>query len=210
MNKRVLVLSDSLALPRDFPEVCDYDTVWPSLLKKTGYLVHQVSIGGVTSDVLCGQINYHKRFQPDIVIIQVGIVDCAPRFATRFELEFLKRLSILGKGIIRLLKVPFVRKLRGVTYTKPSLFKQKILEIQDLLDVPVYFISIVNATEGYEKKLKGITSKIKAYNQILKDNAKSYIDLSNMPISGIMSDFHHLNSEGHKYIYDRIIEVINV
>ncbi len=68
--KKILVITDSLGLPRKDPEECLYENTWPILLKKNGFIIHQVSIGGATIDQLYRQVAYHKLFNPDIVIIQ--------------------------------------------------------------------------------------------------------------------------------------------
>lgn len=208
MLKKILILSDSLALPREKPESCNYADTWPFLLKSK-FDIHQVSIGGATSEDLKNQIFYHKMFEPDIVIIQVGIVDCAPRFATQFELALLNRIPFFGKFIIKFLKTKQVRKLRKKTYINLNTFEIIIKNIQDSFNVPVYFISIINATKDYEKKLPGVTENINRYNDRLKSISKYYIDLKSFPSQGIMTDFHHINSYGHSYIYDLIIKEIN-
>lgn len=207
--KKILVLTDSLGLPRAVPEQTLYEETWPYALKKQGYFVHQVSIGEATSEDLKNQIFYHKMYEPDLVIVQVGIVDCAPRFATQFELALLNRIPFFGKFIINFLKTKQVRKLRQKTYVILQTFEINIKNIQDCFTVPVYFISIINATTGYEEKLNVVTNNIKRYYTTLKSISKYYIDLNNLPIQGIMADFHHINHYGHRYIYDLIIKEIN-
>lgn len=80
-----MILTDSLSLPRVFPEKCKFEDTYPYLLRRMGLHVHQVSIGGATSDTLVSQLHYHLPFNPKIIILQVGIVDCAPRFARKSE-----------------------------------------------------------------------------------------------------------------------------
>jgi len=205
--KRVLILSDSLGLPRDNPEFCSYEETWPVLLKEQGFLLHQVSIGGATSGELLAQTFYHKMFKPDITIVQVGIVDCAPRFVTKYELAILKKMSFVGKWLLTLMNKKSVRSLRNITYVSPSRFAYNIAEISKRLDhSEIYFLSILPASADYERVLTGVTSNISKYNLILKKACgEQYIDLSSIPLNGVMSDGHHLNAIGHAFITNEII-----
>ena len=207
---KVLILTDSLGLARDTPEHVSYEDTWPSLVRKDGYYVHQVSIGGATSDFILKQIPYHKGFDPDIVIVQLGIVDCAPRFARKGEIEALRKIPFLGNKILGLLNKPFIRKRRRITYTSLSNFRKNVLAIKASFSVPVYFLTIVNASEGYEAMLSGITENINNYNRIILEIAdKKDISLTGIEKQGVMSDFHHLNKRGHSIVSSKVLRVLN-
>ncbi|MCX2745192.1 SGNH/GDSL hydrolase family protein [Mangrovivirga sp. M17] len=209
MVKRILVLTDSLGLPRELPETCEFEDTWPYLLKEK-FLVHQVSIGGGTINDLFRQVSYHKMFKPDIVIIQSGIVDCAPRSLNHFELDFIKRVPFISNIILKLIKKnsKILRKVRGVRYTPPKEFQKKLSQIKMILnDSEIYPLSILPSSEDYEKKVPGITHSIAKYNSILKElYLDKFIDLNDIPREFIMSDSIHLNSKGQKYIYELILE----
>lgn len=209
--KRILILSDSLGLPRDNPELCSYEATWPILLKEYGNLIHQVSIGGATSGELLAQIFYHKMFKPDITIVQVGIVDCAPRFATKYELAILKKMSIAGKWLLKLMNKKSVRAFRNITYVSPRIFEYNISEILKRLDnSDLYFLSILPASADYEQVLPGINTNISKYNRILERvSGERYIDLSTIPLNGVMSDGHHLNAIGHAFIANELLIKLN-
>lgn len=41
--KKILIITDSLALPREKPEICAFEDTWPELLKKNKkFQIHQV------------------------------------------------------------------------------------------------------------------------------------------------------------------------
>lgn len=208
--KRVLILTDSLSLPRDKPEVCEYENTWPALIKASGkHIVHQVSIGGATSSFLLKQLHYHAMFKPDIVILQMGIVDCAPRFANQFELEIINRLPF-RKKILEKLNKPSVKKFRNLTYTPIKYFKNNLNKISRRLgNLKIVAIGIVPAVEAYEKVLPGVTNNIRSYNAILETSFTNFIDLSAMPAEGLMSDHHHINAAGHQYIFNRLKAHLN-
>lgn len=211
MGLDILILTDSLALPRLHPDYCHLNDTWPSLLRKQGHRVTQISLGGGTSHDLVAQCNYYQKETVDIdlVIVQSGIVDCAPRFARKLELKFYKVLPLIGKMIIKLLNRNWVRQVRKITYMSPKKYKHNIHKLeQKFQPYPVFFLGILPAQEAYEIQLRGITRNTALYNSILKETG-SYIDLSQIPASGIMSDFHHLNSQGHQYIFEQIQEAIN-
>jgi lysophospholipase L1-like esterase len=202
MNKKILLLTDSLSLPRFKPEVCKYVDTYPEHLKQKGYIVHQVSIGGATSGDILMQVNYHKAFEPDYVFVQVGIVDCAPRFFTRLELELYRKLKKVGVVLMK------IRKKRRKVYTYHDGFRANISQIQkSYSEIPVYFIGILPATESYEKLLPGITQNIKSYNNILSQT-QHYISNDDFDSSGIMSDGHHLNAKGHQLLFEKIVRVL--
>ena len=208
--KKVLILSDSVALPRETPQTVLFEQTWPHLLRSF-FNVHQVSVGGGTISDLARQTTYHKLFDPDIVIIQCGIVDCSPRFMTRFEIDLARRIPWLGKRIIALANNSKVRKFRGITYTPLNRFNQTVLSIKRTFPLAnTYAISIINAVSEYEIKLPGVSNNIVQYNEVLKSVFKEkYISLSDFPLHGLMSDYHHINNIGHEYIYDKILKSIN-
>ena len=95
MNKiKILVFSDSLGLPRNTPQAVNWEETWVQLLSKI-YCVEYCAIGGAKVSDLSRQISYYKIFNPDIVIVQSGIVDCAPRALTEFEKQIIERFAIL-------------------------------------------------------------------------------------------------------------------
>ena len=76
-------------------------------------------------------------------------------------------------------------------------------------DIPIFVFVILPPRAEYEKSVKGISKRIHEYNNILKDAfGENYIDTSDMPDEGIMSDHHHMTSVGHQFVYDKIMERI--
>ena len=135
--------------------------------------------------------------------MQVGIVDCAPRFLKKAELYTIRSFGKLGGKIISILNNNKVRNFRNITYVPFRKFHENICIIEDFFNAKVYFLEIIKADLAYEKIAPGITSNIEKYNSVLK-NMRNYISLFEIPKNGIMSDFHHLNSEGHMFIYNEI------
>jgi lysophospholipase L1-like esterase len=205
---RILILSDSLPLPRVKPESCFYEDTWPELIRQAN-IIHQVSIGGATSSDLYRQCPYHVSFNPDVVIIQVGIVDCSPRFLTKTEQEVIKKIPVLGKELIRLMNKRWIRRTRSLTYTRIQLFKNNIQSmIQYFKNSRCIVIGILPSNSQYEHQLPGATKNINLYNKVLEEVGASFISLKDIPKHGVMTDHHHLNSVGHKYISDEILRIL--
>lgn len=202
-TKRLFILSDSLALPRLVPETCYYDDTWPAMVKANfNFNVHQVSIGGATSRFLLRQAEYHQAFNPDIVVVQCGIVDCSPRFVTAFEKEIINKIPLFKNKILKFLNKPSVRKKRKITYVSKEEFRSNLMALKKKFPAAQFvFIGIVPGDEQYEKKLPGICKYVEEYNLELKNLDAGFISLAEMPKAGLMSDFHHLNATGHEYVF---------
>lgn len=206
---KIQIFSDSLALPREAPQKVYYEETYPAKLQKD-HIVVQFSKGAGTIDELFGQTFYLKMFSPDVVIIQSGIVDCAPRPFTQFEEHFFK-LNFVTKGCKAILKrvtKPWLRNLRKVAWTSPKKFRFYCNQFFKIYpNIPIYAIGILPPRPEYEKMAKGISKRIAQYNSILKDVFReNFIDTSDMPDEGIMSDHHHMTTVGHQFIYDKIVE----
>ncbi|HUS00530.1 MAG TPA: SGNH/GDSL hydrolase family protein [Chitinophagaceae bacterium] len=210
--KKILVLTDSLGLSRNSNgNLVRYEKTWVNLLK-ADFIIHQVSIGGATITDIVNQMDYHSQFQPDIVIVQSGIVDCAPRAFTKTERMIFSAVPLVNK-LFNKISANYGRQIRNFrqkTYTPPRIFEGSINKIRDFFfPVPVYFLGIVPAMEDYEKQVKGIKNKIDLYNNIIKKSA-NYISLEEITIDRLMPDWHHLNESGNEYVYRKILQEINL
>ena len=77
----ILVVGDSLSLPRDFDEVT-YKSTWPWLLSCNleNCPVINLSSGGATSaDCLDTWKRYTHYYKPKLIVFQFGIVDATAR-----------------------------------------------------------------------------------------------------------------------------------
>jgi hypothetical protein len=207
--KRIVLFTDSLAMPREEPEKTYFEDTYPYQLRKD-VEVFQFSKGGGIMNEFVEQTYYYNQYKPDIIILQLGIVDCAPRAFTKFEeavfqsnraFRFIRR--ILSKSKIS----KKIRNSRRVSWTSEKNYEQGCrFFINKFKEVKVYALSIVPTTEEYEKQVPGITKKVERYNSILKEVfQENFIDISGIPLEGIMSDHHHLTKVGHQYVYGRIL-----
>lgn len=211
--KRIVLFTDSLALPRVAPEITYYEDTYPYLLKKE-FEVFQFSKGGGLMGDFIEQSSYYKQYRPDIIILQIGIVDCAPRAFSKVE-EILFCSNRLFYSIRRFLsKTKMSKKIRNVrklSWTPKQAYRKECeFLISKFQDSKVYALSIIPTSEDYEAQVPGISKKICEYNSILQEVfGDNLIDLSEIPYEGIMSDHHHLTKVGHQYVYEKIIRKIS-
>ena len=83
---KVLCMGDSLCLPR---EGCYYEETWYSLLKQAYPSVDMSSFffgGAHVNEIKKEWEGYYQFIKPDMVILQVGICDSAPRYFNEHKL----------------------------------------------------------------------------------------------------------------------------
>lgn len=210
--KRIVLFTDSLALPRSEPEVTYYEDTYPYLLKKD-FEVFQFSKGGGIMSEFVEQTFYYNQYKPDIVIIQLGIVDCGPRAFSKLEEAIFhsNKLFRFTRRLISKWKVSKkIRNVRKVSWTSKKDFHAGcVFFINKFSNSKVYALSIVPATDDYERQVPGITKKINEYNNILRETFQgNLIDIGSIPMEGIMADHHHLTKKGHRYVYECIMRNI--
>ncbi|MBJ2126455.1 SGNH/GDSL hydrolase family protein [Flavobacterium sp. IB48] len=205
---RILFLTDSLSLPRKFDsgEVTYEDTYLFMLRNRfPELLIVDIAIGGAKISDLLGQCFYYKQFKPDLVFLQCGIVDCAPRSFSLMEKLLIDKFRL--RKVTKLFEKK-LRKIRNCTYTPKEVFLDSLLRIKsDFESIPLYSLGILQIAEQYEKLIPGIKKNAHEYNQILKSHTK-FIENDDFPLDGIISDFHHLNEKGHQLIFVKLENVI--
>lgn len=213
-KKKVLIITDSLGLPRSEPERVEDNEVWPHMLANS--LDHEVYIfsrGGLSSADIIQELSRNLgSYTPDILILQCGIVDCAPRALTRKELKIVSVLPILGKLINRLIKKyrRVIVTSRKISYTNKNDFGLNIEIIKEAFkNSEIYFVSILPAMNEYEDRNPGIIENIISYNKILENKGDVIFPYNDLDLSIItMSDFHHLNSNGQKTIFNAVFNKV--
>ena len=206
---KIVILTDSLALPRKIGEdsVSWEDTYIHKLKEQFPFFeIINVSLGGASIKDLRKQVNYYKVLKPDVLILQCGIVDAAPRAFGRIEMDLIKKLHIfrLTKHFYK----PLV-KIRSHHYANLKTFTKLLEEIKTVIGAKNFIVlGILPSNSLYEKKLPGVTASIESYNKGLKKAADYYIDSAPIPKNGIAPDHHHLNAIGQDYFFHEIQEII--
>lgn len=201
---KVLLLTDSVALPRKHKNgEVQWQDIYFSKLQQH-FNEHEfilVGMGGATIQQLRAALNYYVLVKPDLIILQSGIVDCAPRALGQLELEVIKKLHLF-----RLIKpmTQFLRKHRNIAYSSPKIFEQTLVKIKNTFPgKPLIGIGILPGCEDYDKITPGISKRINLYNSIIEKHTE-YINNNDFPREGIIQDFHHINEVGHKVIFEKL------
>lgn len=205
---QIVILSDSLSLPRDLPEYVDLSFTYPFLLNEKYGGVINCGYGAATSEDILWQVNYFKNAKKaDLFILHFGIVDCTPRVLTRYESWAIRKLKIRLSSRV----VGFLRKCRVVRKVEPKIFKENCISIKKILDNKIMLVvPIAPAGTEFERSVPGVRDSIIKYNAILRDqfgDAYLHVDLNSE--EDIMGDYHHLTANGHKKIFKAIDGVLN-
>ena len=162
------------------------------------------------------------QFEPDIVIIHLGIVDCAPRLFLEDEQIFLQSLpKFLRVRLIKFLsnrRYYFTRKFKKV-YVNTRDFEnyyQKILNnIREIHAIPL-IINISKPNQNLINRSYLFLENVIAYNKILLKLARKnqckiidvYSIIENQP-NHQLSDGIHLSKSGNKKLAKSLITEIN-
>jgi len=198
----VTLFTDSLGLPRaDVP----LSKSWPSVLAEllaTRAVIRTFGFGGATSTKIVRETErgYLQHIDSDIVIIQVGIVDCAPRALRRTELLVCK-----APGISRVVH-PLIQKhyaaissKRDLAYTTPETYRSNLLTLRDRFSGRAMLLAILPASSGYRNKSPKIQDRIDEYNGIGSEVfGEQFIHrvLEGENDAMYLPDHHHLSIEG--------------
>lgn len=222
---KVLIVADSNGMPRN--EIT-YEDTWiyklimsfPGLLfidrcKRASTVVRLVSEGGDVVNIKQGAdlLEYYK---PQIVILQLGIVDCAPRYVNKDNF-FVKILYQLPKKLQSIIFY-FIKKytIRNPKYAFVSLkaFKhilESYLTRAAETGSMVLAIEIAPVTEEFIRKSPHIRKSIDDYNNVFRELKSRFSNLflvnpfgPDINIEAIALDEFHVNSEGHTIVYEAV------
>ena len=230
---KIALLADSLALPREdvggeeLLEVTYPFLVDQSLRQKFGAAAPIIFERGMrrrTIEYVLDEWNELVELRkPQIVIVHVGIVDCAPRVFLRREASFVAniRFEWLRNRIFKFTHDHRRRivELRRKVYVPLPRFERlvrRVVEAAREAEVKsLMFINIVRPPDTVEERSPGFQSNVIAYNRVLRQQTKhdfvSMIDLNSMVYEhggpeALMVDGIHLNARGHSLLAQKLEE----
>lgn len=224
--KKVLCIGDSLALPGHLNK---YEDTWFYKLKRKfpehdfiSFFKRQlttdvlVTMGGGLDgiDEMPKGADCLEFYNPDIVILQLGIVDCAPRLLNKYDKIILKLLpKTISSSYIGIIKRIRKRNLNN-TLVPLERFKsnlQNYVSRTKKINARVLIISISIPDHNMVKKNKEIITNVKWYNELYNEfaNNNSFISVTqplqpkdyNFPI---YEDGYHPNQKGHSIIFNHL------
>jgi lysophospholipase L1-like esterase len=227
---RIVIFSDSMARARpdlDEQNRTYYSDTYGVLLRQKIVPHHEVDIVHIESlDTSEGEylVNPYVSFKnPDIVIFQIGINDCAPRIFKKNS--FLAKLIYENKLFEKITLNLIPRLINKYRYEITKMFKSSYVDI-DLYEknynrmiekikllnpnCKFYVISILNSSEKLSKKSFGIQNNIDKYNKRLKFLFKeNYIDINEIKFKNIfINDGVHVTKEMHQLIFNKVYKHI--
>ena len=209
-QKSILILTDSLAFPRTLPEEVKYSETYISLLKHKFPeidFIHYGHGGSTLPNLYEYSSYYHETLDPFLVIIQCGIVDCAPRALTLTESQILKRIPLFNRPLLYLVKKysKNLRKYRKISYTSLDEFKTYI-EMFEKIFSKIIWIGIMPPPKSYIEKVPNIEINVNQFNKLIKQ--KDYINSDKYDETNLMKDGHHLTKKGHMALYQDLLSQI--
>lgn len=231
MRSKLIIIADSLAMPRAGVK---YEDTWVYLLKEQLYdidIIEKLKRASTSERFVTegGGIEFSlgsdllEFYNPQNVIIQVGVTDCAPRLFHNksFFSKFINNIPLRISSLI----IQFLKNTRGRkadnAYVTPNNFKrnyQNYIERAIGLSVEnIYAIEIGNISNELALKSPQFQKQINDYNKILRELAAEYkifkiipFGISSNDIDKSTVDGYHLNKEGNKQLFQSIKKELNI
>jgi len=223
---KILILADSLALPRPEGEgYTPYESTYPFILDRTlrdhGSNDFNVIERGMRrrtiENVLEDWYELVELRKPEVVVVHVGIVDCAPRVFLRHERDRMERFR---PARVRVKILDFAHKhrkrivqLRKVVYVQREQFAHGVNEVVERAATSgvksLVFVDIISPPDEMEERSPGFQKNVETYNQILAGAAASagvkFLALNDLVrtnggTSKLTVDGIHLSAEGHQLL----------
>lgn len=214
---KLLFLTDSLGEPRLSPEPIYDDQVWPRLVashvdkRYDCYFFSRPGLhtGGMREN-LAVQLG---AYRPDIIALQIGIVDCSPRAMRENERKVIARLpGPLRTTALRLIRENYARLIawRDITYVSEPSFRENLDALRaHFVEARFIALPIGLANTAYKQRNPLIERNITRYNQALADVFGA--DYVAETFDGVdieqfyLSDNHHLSARGHQVYADAVM-----
>ena len=224
-SKRVVILGDSLAMPRPEENV-HYEETYAYKLSQfiDGEIICRASRSNTTLKQSGQQSLYDNLavFEPHVVIIQLGIVDCSPRLFGRKQAFVLSKLpDFLRSMIINIFSKHrlLLTKIRPKVYVSQNIFEQSIdllFKKISSLGSKAICISIASTNDRNNRRSYHFDENIKRYNSILQNRCHQfsfeYLDFytATSENSFLLDDGIHINSSGHDFLTARISDLLEI
>lgn len=236
MNKNLIrVYGDSLSLPR-CSENIDFLSTYPEILKKELSLKRNTEIYLYNRSKIRETITKARQAISDdncyfhtgngILIIQIGLCDCAPRpIPDKVRTKISDLPEFFKKKVISFLHKnrSSIQKVKYWNYTEKEIYRENyynlLNEVSELFEY-IFCINIPPTNSKIEEHSSGLTLNIENYNQIIEEVIgslnKKNIHLIDVYAKAkaesdekgfnkyVLKDGQHITEEGH-LLYSRLI-----
>ena len=227
---KIVVMADSLAMAREGETTVAYETTYPHLLdewlrqrfgSQAPMLIERAMRRRTIEYVLDEWYELVDLRKTDVVVIHVGIVDCAPRVFLRRERQFVENLR---PGFLRKFVLDNVHRhrraivnLRKKVYVPPDRFNalvaQVIAKAKESKLRSLVIVNIITPPAPMDERSPGFIRNVGIYNEILKTHAEAngahLIDMDRLineagGVEQFTVDGIHINEAGHKMLAKEI------
>lgn len=231
--KKLLIVGDSLSMSRH-EEGVGYEQMYSSQLAISlpGRLIVNASERAnstirIASSSYLGEYVY--PMMPDVMIIQIGIVDCLPRLFTNFQrrvVSIASRIS-MTKGLANSY-VGYMSKSRiNITRKRPMSF----VPITDFEKNLRHLITAVNSGKsqckfividipcpghGLNEKSYGADKFVCEYNDVLRsvfyERDSKFVELYAATLDNpslLLRDGYHISEQGHRYLFNATRDILH-
>ena len=214
---KILIVTDSIANPRSFPEdyAVNLEETYPYLLREyyEEAVFWQLSFGNIlTSELIDQAIGYLSNWEPDYIIIHSGINDCRPESISNKEKNIIKKLSgPFFSRIQSLIYNPKLIKYRTIYRATPKEYSRALTKFKNIFSKSKFVCIEISADIDYENKRPGVIKRITEFNKIIRElfNERAVSMQEKLELNNAFNpDCIHINKVGHKLIFDEIVNVI--
>ena len=222
---KIVIMADSLAMPRQESDGnTRYESTYPYLLEQSlrrqvpdCVFIERGMRRRTIEYVLDDWLELVTLRSPEVVVIHVGVVDCAPRVFLRRERQFVEKIrpAAFRRFILNFVhkRRRAITKMRPRVYVPAERFNRLVEEVtrraREARVRALIFVNIIAPPAALEIRSPGFTKNVESYNSILNSQTQisgtSLIDLDGivrdhggaekMTVDGI-----HLNVEGHELL----------
>lgn len=224
-KERILIITDSISIPR--PGI-PYEDTWIYHFKKEFPgcdIIDRPMRGATTSRLVTeggGGADLLEFYTPGIVIIQLGLEECAPRLFKKTGFEHYFMHSILPERFLKRY-ISFIKKRRNrmpdCTEISHAVTENNIrtyIERCRRYGTKIVYCKIHRACDYYLSKSPFVQQNISRYNGMLENFAAEY---DNVTLADPVKEFHdinrlcidelHVNAEGHMLYFREISGIIS-
>ena len=223
---KIVVMADSLAMAREGETNVAYEATYPYLLdqwlrQRFGSQAPMVIERGMRRRTIEYVLDEWYELvdlrKTDVVVIHVGIVDCAPRVFLRRERQFVENLR---PGFVREFVLDKVHRhrraivnMRKKVYVPPDRFNALVAQVVEKAKESklrsLVMVNITTPPAEIDERSPGFIKNVGIYNQILKAHADAngvhLIDLDAMikaegGVEQLTVDGIHINEAGHQML----------
>jgi lysophospholipase L1-like esterase len=167
-----------------------------------------------------------ELYLPRTIIIQIGIVDCAPRKLSRREKEFVTAIPVdlLSRAVNHVMTRARARSRRRAYVPKDRYqenLKGFLKRASDDSVENVVIVKILTAGDNYTQKNPTVGEAIRDYNAVIDDIDDTFEFVTALrPLSDdgeaerevvdehTIDDGYHLNRKGHERLFERLRAVL--